>query len=300
MNIILTGLPLFAKRLCDELSSFDKKNKYFFYNTYYSRKDRFKFIFKLLFTDIIISLNGVSDKSGSMDWVLRFRKKLIFLWQGTDVMLAKERYVSNSILSKYISYATHYTDATWLADELSGINISAGLLFFKSIALPDNTERFEEINAYSYVPKGKEYFYGLDKLLKAFKKLPDIKLFIYGTNGDGFEKTDNVFYKGWMPSLDYKKEISNHSICIRLTEHDGYSMSVIEALSNGSEVIWNYPLEHCHYVSDNTDELVAKIIEISGLFIKRNYARNHDAENWIRQNFDPDKILRTFIEKIIF
>jgi len=298
MNIILTGLPLFAKRLCDELSSFDKENNYFFYNTYYSRKDRFKFIFKLFFADIIISLNGVSDQSGSMNWVLRFRKKLIFLWQGTDVMLALERYKDNSILTKYINYASHYTDATWLADELSGINISAGLLHFKSIVMSVNPEKFDEINAYSYVPTGKEYFYGLDKLLKAFKKLPDIKLFIYGTDGVGFENIDNVFYKGWMPSADYKKEISNHSIFIRLTEHDGYSMSVLEALGNGSEVIWNHPLENCHYVAGDHDDLLHKMNEIKSLFNKRNLARNHEGEIWVRQHLSPEKILRNFIDRI--
>ncbi|HOV11236.1 MAG TPA: hypothetical protein PLL90_05695, partial [Bacteroidales bacterium] len=106
MNIILTGLPLFARRLCEELSSFDQNNKYYFYNTYYSRKDRVRFLLRLPFADRVISLNGVSDRSGSMDWVLRFRKKLVMLWQGTDVMLAKERFETNTILLKYIRYAT--------------------------------------------------------------------------------------------------------------------------------------------------------------------------------------------------
>jgi len=290
---------LFARRLCEELSSFDQNNKYYFYNTYYSRKDRVRFLLRLPFADRVISLNGVSDRSGSMDWVLRFRKKLVMLWQGTDVMLAKERFETNTILLKYIRYATHYTDAVWLAEELSAIHIPAEILFFKSVVSAQRDEKYSEINAYSYVPKGKEIFYGLDKLLGAFKKLPVTKLFVYGTDGSGFEKIDNVFYKGWMTSADYNKEISNHAIYIRLAMHDGYSMSVLEALGNGSEVIWNYPMEYCHYVSGNSDELATKIVEISRLFTNRNHDRNHDAETLIRQNFNPGKILSSFIEKII-
>ncbi|HOY32082.1 MAG TPA: glycosyltransferase [Bacteroidales bacterium] len=298
MNIILTGLPLFAGRLCDELSSFDKKNKYYFYNTYYSRKDRFRFMLRLPFADRVVSLNGVSDRSGSLDWVLRFRKKLVMLWQGTDVMLAVERYKDNSILAKYINYATHYTDAAWLAEELSAIHIPAELLYFKSVVSNPHAEKFNEINAYSYIPKGRELFYGLDILLAVFKNLPDTKLYIYGTDGAGFEKTGNVFYKEWMPMVDYKREISNHAVYIRLSQHDGFSMSVLEALASGCEVIWNHPLKDCHYLQGNEKELTALICEIKKTIINRDQFRNKDSANRIRERFGKEKVLQAFIDKI--
>lgn len=298
MKIILTGLPYFARKLHAELSSFDSKNKYYFFDTYYSFKDRIGFLLHLPFIDKVISLNGVSDKSGSLDWVMRFRKKLILLWQGTDVLIARQRYETNSLDRKYIDYATHFTDASWLAEELSLMGIVAGQLHFKSFAGTEKYNDYSGFSAYTYIPKGKETFYGWNTIHEAFKKLPQIKLYVYGTDGSGLEHSENIVFKGWINSIDYNKEISNHSVYIRLTEHDGFSLSVLDALSKGSEVMWNYPLELCHLISFSSEMFRVKVKEIEKLCNERNLSRNQEAMLWVEKYFNREQILSTFINTI--
>ena len=75
MLVLVNGLPLFSKRLVKDLNSLDKNNTYVFADTYYSLWDKIKFFTLLPFSKIVISFNGVSDNSGSLNWVLKFKKK---------------------------------------------------------------------------------------------------------------------------------------------------------------------------------------------------------------------------------
>ena len=91
MKFLFNGLSLFGRKLVKDLAAFDSRHSYHFYDTYTSRLDQLKFICALPFADAVVSINGVSDPSGSLNAVLAMKKKLILHWQGTDVMLAMQR-----------------------------------------------------------------------------------------------------------------------------------------------------------------------------------------------------------------
>ena len=99
MLVLVNGLPLFGQKLASDLNEFDSNNRYVFFNTYYSLWDKILFFLLVPFCRLVISFNGVSDKSGSLDAALFFRKKIVMQWQGTDVLLAKQRFESNSLKS---------------------------------------------------------------------------------------------------------------------------------------------------------------------------------------------------------
>jgi hypothetical protein len=130
-------------------------------------------------------------------------------------------------------------------------------------------------------------------------KLPGMKLYVYGSDGRGIEHPENIIFKSRMGFDDYKKEISGHAVYIRLTAHDGYSLSVWEALSHGSEVIWNYPSVCCHFISADEKALISKMPEVKDLCFKRDLYRNLNSINWIKQHFNRETILATFIDKMI-
>jgi len=121
MLVLINGLPHFSKKIAKDLNEFDSDNKYVFYNTYESKWAQLKFIIALPFCGAVISFNGASDQSSSLDWVIKFKKKLIMQWHGTDVKLAVERKTSNTINRKYIDYAKHLASAPWFIDELKEI-----------------------------------------------------------------------------------------------------------------------------------------------------------------------------------
>ena len=118
MRILSNGLPFFSRKLAKDLNAFDEENSYVFYDTYYSKWEQFKFLLALPFAGAVLSSNGVSDKSKSLDLALFFRKKLLMQWHGTDVQLAVERQKNNTINRKYIDAAQHIVSAPWFVDEL--------------------------------------------------------------------------------------------------------------------------------------------------------------------------------------
>jgi monofunctional biosynthetic peptidoglycan transglycosylase len=104
MLVLINGLPLFSKQLAENLGHFDSNSNYVFCDTYNSKLHQLKFLALLPFADVVISMNGVTDNSGSLNAVLKLKKPLIMQWQGTDSLLAVERNKSGAIKRDYIDY----------------------------------------------------------------------------------------------------------------------------------------------------------------------------------------------------
>jgi hypothetical protein len=83
-------------------------------------------------------------------------------------------------------------------------------------------------------------------------------------------------------------------IFIRLAEHDGFALSVLEALSAGSEVIWKYPHPNCHQLSN----VQANFDEVLALVKARNLQRNQDNIAYIAANFQKEIVLSNFIQEL--
>jgi hypothetical protein len=297
MLVLVNGLPLFSQRLVRDLNLFDPKNRYVFTNTYYSKIDKIKFIFLISFTKIVISFNGVSDESGSLNWVIRLKKKLIMQWQGTDVSLAVERYKSNTINKKYIDYATHFTDAPWLKDELNVILKSIEILPFKYIETEQAPEKFPEISVLTYIGKGREEFYGYEIIKDSAKANPGIDFHIIGIDGQDLVKTDNIYFYGWINEEEVRQIMKRIPIFVRLTQHDGNSLVVTEALSYGCEVIWSYPYEKC-YLANSIEELNKILVELSEKIKQRNYEPNLDNIKFVKENYNKNQVIGNYIKKI--
>ena len=128
MIVLIVGLPVFSHKLSKDLNSFDKSNRYIALNTYYSWKDKFLFLLILPFSKIIISFNGVTDNSSVLNWSMRFNKKMIMQWQGTDALLAMTRFKEKNILRKYIDYATHFVDSPWQEKEVRSLILNRHIM----------------------------------------------------------------------------------------------------------------------------------------------------------------------------
>jgi len=298
MKIIVTGLPYFSKRLVDNLNKFDKKNNYYFFNTYYSKKDQLKYLFHLPKSNLVISFNGAYSKSKSLDMAIMLKKPIMMQWHGSDVLLAKEATQNRTILSKYIDYASHFTDATWLQDELKTIKINSKILPFKFVENKEtNTSKFKTLDVMSYLAEGDEEFYGINTIINLAKHFPHTSFHIVGTLGINFETPKNVKFYGWInkKKMDELRQI--HPIFIRLTQHDGYSLSVMEALANGNEVIWNNPHSQCNFVSNKKD-IVPLLKNIQQKLIENNNSLNKSNINWVKDNLQKEKVLTNFVNQI--
>ncbi len=297
MRVLINGLPLFSQRLAKDLQEIDGSNSYIFLDTYNSTLDRLKFLFLTPISDLVISMNGVTDESGSLNWVLRCKKKLVMQWMGTDAKIALERMQSNSLNRKYLEYATHYADAPWLIQEVQQLGVPISLLHFKHLNAVQVAPSYEQIRVMSYVPQKRQDFYGLPKILQAAKELPDINFDIYGMSEFDGQLPSNVVLKGWTDEESFAKGLSDSAIFLRLTEHDGFSISVLEALSHGCEVIWTYPLEDVHLLQQG-QELKEVLVDCLDIVFKRANKPNREVALRIQTAFEKKKIIANYIEHL--
>lgn len=298
MRILVNGLPYFSKRLVDDLNDYDPKNRYVFLNTYESFWDKLKFLFYLPFFDKVISMNGVSDESGSMNWALKWKKPLIMIWQGTDVVLAMDRVKDKTIYSQYINHARHYAVAPWLVDELATINIQAEILSFIWLEPKENDLRVaESFSVLTYLAKGREDFYGWNYIREASRSLADIEFYVIGSDGDGLGDFPNIHFCGWVGKEEMDELKEKSSVLVRMTEHDGYSHMVSEALASGLEVIWNYPHPITRMANDGIS-LISELKKLKAKFVETGGKKNRENMEWIKTNQNREVVLGNVIDKI--
>jgi hypothetical protein len=87
-----------------------------------------------------------------------------------------------------------------------------------------------------------------------------------------------------------KRLRDQHAIFIRLTQHDGYALSVLEAVANGNYVIWNNPHPQVTFV-EYTDKLVDEFAGVYEAVQKNQRARLTSNMEWAHQNLSKEKVL---------
>lgn len=298
MRVLITGLPLFSKRLAEDLQEFDPENHYRFFDTYYSKWQLFRFFFQLRKADVVISLNGVSDQSRTMDEVVKRKKKLVLQWMGSDALLAMERYRSGTLLRKYIDYASNYIDSPWLEQELSSIGVETEEVKFKYF-VPEKApvERYESLRVVTYIAQNHQEFYGLSWVLELAKAYPEIPFEVYGTATSETPAPSNVRWMGWQPESVFREAVRRSPVFLRLTEHDGFSVSVIEALTLGAEVFSRMPAvytTHVTSIEDCLEKFGKKIEEI----VSRGMAPDKKLAGGVQREFNRNTILSAYVQKL--
>lgn len=293
MKILFTGLPYFGKRLVDELNGFDPENTYVFCDTYYSRKDRLKFLWHLLSAKKVVSFNGATSESGSLNWALKFKREIIMQWHGSDVLSARKNKEKGTFTTKYVNAARSYSDASWLIEELKELNVSATPAMFKHVAVSGLETPFAGPGVFAYIAAGQETFYGLPLLIQLVKAFPEIIFYVAGTNGEESEQLSNINYLGWISEEEFSSYLNQCPVFLRLPEHDGYSLSVLKALANGNYVIWTYPHEQAILATDR-ENLVHEFQKLNEHLKNCNFVRNKQAMVWAAENLNRKKVLKTY------
>jgi glycosyltransferase involved in cell wall biosynthesis len=296
MKVIISGLPYFSKKLAADLNSTKSQHSFIFLNTYESFIDKIKFFLSVPFADVVISMNGVSDKSGSLDWAILLKKKIWMQWQGSDVLNAIRRKNNNTLNLKYIKNSYQSTDATWLFKELKTIDINCEINQFKWTEFKKLSNNYTDISVYSYLLEGKEDFYGWKRIENLAINNPKIEFKIAGTSGNQLKKHPNVHFLGWLSKDKFEQLRIDSPIFLRLPEHDGYSLSVIDALAAGNEVLWSTIHPKCYFSKKEDDEKV--FTEIVSKLEGNGLKRNKENIEFAYVNFSKESNLNTLIRNL--
>lgn len=293
MLVLVNGLPHFSKKLADGLNNNSDGIRFVFCNTYQSKRDQLKFLILLPFAKAVISMNGVTTNSGSLNWVLRLKKKLIMQWMGTDLLNATKQHQTGNLNRTYIDYATNWVDASWLKEEVEALGVKAQIVQFKKVDPVVLIKNYFEFELITYIPQERQHFYGLDQITQLALQYSQLKFHVFGMTGAQENFPSNIYFHGWTSEAEFLEKMRHCAVYIRLTEHDGNSLSVIQALNCGCEVVWNYPAPHVHYTtgpSDNKRALFEALEEVTLRDLKPNiehhkYVQNTYSEYAIRTNY---------------
>ena len=296
MKVLIVGLPLFAERLQKELTKFDSNNTYYNLNTYYSKKDKLKALFLIPFVDVVYSINGTLDDSGVINLALKFNKKVMFTWVGTDVVKASKLTVKNQ---KYIQEVRHYCEVGWIQEELKEIGVNAKILNFVSFntRYELSTPETSRLQVLSYIPDNRADFYGINEYIQLANSFPDIDFMIAGATAEKyFPLPENLVALGWVS--DMNSLMNKVQVCIRFPEHDGLSSFILESLARGKKVIYKYPFNYCESCG-TLEEMKLSLSQIDSDFKNGIEISNLEGKKFIESHFNTDKILGALVNEMM-
>ena len=228
-------------------------------------------------SDVVLVIGGTIKKSKIVDIALFFNKKVVFYWIGTDVLKAKQL-EKNKIYKKYILNCKHLCECDWIKNELFEVGVNADIV---NIAVVNDNKKscynkWDKMQIICYSGENREYFYGYKNIFKLAELYPEFTFNVVGSSGKNVNKLPNIKFHGLVDNLERK--FADNFLFIRLPEHDGLSVSVLEALSHKNWVIYSYPLNFTYKGTD--------FIEIKDNFekVKKHFVNkelNENAVNYV-------------------
>ena len=294
MNIAIIGNSHFGQILTKQLSNYDKANSYKFYNTNEKVIDKIRFALDILKIDIVYSLSASICAGGALNLALKFNKKIVQHFIGSDVLSAIEDY-KNGDINKYLIEKTKYLcEVDWIRDELKEIKIDAKItpiMVYENFIKPKG---FNGFSVLTYVGKDKEKFYGIDDFIKLAKDFPAINFAIAGIETyDNLPK--NIKCLGW---INMNQELQESTIFIRNAKHDGLGFTVIEALSLGRVVFYNYDFSYVNSFK-SYQELKEKFEIKYEAFKNGKLEIDYKAIEFVKEQFNREKVLNGLVEEIL-
>lgn len=134
-----------------------------------------------------------------------------------------------------------------------------------------------------YLPPARAEFYGRELVARLIDDVPDCRFVILG-NHDELARAHVVQLE-----IDFSRDMDDlyrgTTTLLRLTEHDGLSNMVMEALARGRQVVWTQEFPYCIETQRNYDSVRASLERA------RAEEPNHAAVEWIRNALNHERTI---------
>lgn len=202
---------------------------------------------------------------------------------GSDVLIPAKKSSKALNISK-LSYKT-LAVSQHLIDELGCIGINKIELlepfYFEDAEIIKEVVYPKQKIILSYIPEGKEEFYGYRFILDAADSFPGYKFNIIGNSGSNLEKRSNIQFFGWVNNVD--RYIDDCFVYIRNTKHDGLPNLVLQSLLRGKYVLYPHKIPF-------TDEVC--LDNLSNILRKEDM--NLNGKKFIADNYSKDIFIKKF------
>lgn len=289
MKVLLIGLQYFSHLLANEMQLKYPEHRFISLNTYYSNKDRLKYLYHILSADIVHSINGTVEKSHTLELAFKLNKKVIMHWVGTDYVNSKILFDKKQHLQKYLDLSTHITVSPWYVNDMKSLGIDVQYAALKGFDKEYPAVEFEkEFRVLCYISQSRPQFYGMDLLIEIANKTPEVHYDLVGIESYDQAVPKNVFMHGWIDNVD--EWIKKSVICLRFPKTDGLSFFVLESIVLHRYVAYNLPFkysDHCQTAND----FINYIEDKKHQFDKGELNLNTQKAIEINEEFNQEKVL---------
>jgi glycosyltransferase involved in cell wall biosynthesis len=252
MKVILVGLPYFARNIARNLAKTDTTNCYLAIDASAGVWQKIRYVWHMISAKVLYQVGGSHIYGGTLRIAMLLSRKIVMHWVGTDVLNLREACKVGDVNTELIRRTIHLCEVDWIKEELIEVGVHAEIAqiacFAHEISVPP---RLPEIfSILSYIGRGREKFYGIDKLIELARSFPDIPIRIVGIAEYSELLPSNIQLLGWVKNM--ATEYTDCVLYLRLPEHDGLAFSVLEALSYGRYVGYTYAFPCTNKTSDIT------------------------------------------------
>ncbi len=248
---------------------------------------------KLQYCDLLYNLFSGNHFWAKASYAKSVGKKVFTHWIGTDAL--------DAIEGRLGYLGAHFIDHNFscyegITQELLQVGINTTVLpiipFDMELALTTMPTKHAVM---IYIPENRLDHYGYSESCVLFERFPNVEFHIVAnSNTDLFKKFKNVIVHGRLSHSEMDTLYKSISILVRWIKHDGLSMSVIEALAKGKEVIWNFPYRGVNYVK-SVEEMCAAL----GQIVSRPPVINIEASKYVCEKLTKENFIDEF-ERVLF
>lgn len=284
LRVFVTGIPAFGDlmvRLSGTNSGLEVR-----YARNRSRFEVMQSLFALARSDVWYSVGSVASSRWLIGCARLFHKQRVMHWIGSDILRAEKE---PSVLRQFDTTVRHLASAPWNRDELAALGIEAKVAPIPPLhRVGDVTPLPAQFTALAYIPTVRPGFYGIEvceELGRIFGER--VAWIVVGGARPAFPPAVRVEYIPWSASM--AEIYARSTVLVRCTEHDGLSLSVIEALTAGRYVLWSYPFPSCRPARDVVQARTS-LEALLALHERGQLPINEEGARFVRERFTQDKL----------
>ncbi|MBV8148858.1 MAG: glycosyltransferase [Candidatus Eremiobacteraeota bacterium] len=255
-----------------------------------TRTSTLRAFFAVRRADLLISFGGPGPSVALAEAALGRSVPVLVVWAGSDVLIAAENPFDLAVTKRrgYENVAV----APWLVDELATLGITASPLAVGAVRAVERIAPFpKSFRVLTYLPEPRRIFYGEERVYAIARQMPEVQFTVLGPGRRNASAPPNVSFTGYVD--DVPTHIDESAVLLRLTQHDGASILVLEALARGRHVVWTHDCPGVCRVADTAQALSA---------LNRLYERHCNGElepntaghDFVRDNFAPKDVAQRF------
>lgn len=276
---VVVGLDYHAKFLAGLLNGESDRWRLRAYNS--SRWGTLRALLALRKADALICFGGPAPNAALAIAARRRNLPVLVIWAGSDVIKAQSDPFDLEVIKQegFVNLAV----APWLVDELQSLGISATYVPVAGMASGGPVKPFPKtFRVLTYLPEPRRDFYGAALVYEVARAMPQVQFSVVGAGGRSPEAPQNVEFCGLVN--DMQDRIDGATVLLRMPEHDGTSMLVLEALSRARHVVWNYRFPHVRTAED-AQSVLAELTQLYSAHADGELELNHEGRAFVLERF---------------